>query len=163
MALLQKDLVDVDNQTTANKTAITIEESRAISDAIVKLAEAKADASGKVDLLKTSASADALLKAAAANLKAAHSEIEIARLAGVDYANAQIAIARTQIASSASTDAQTRANQARIDAISSSNLYAASEAAAQRLIAKAYADGKVTAEEQARIDQGIDKFKCRQS
>ncbi|KEQ31177.1 hypothetical protein N180_02715 [Pedobacter antarcticus 4BY] len=190
-----KDLVDVDNQTTANKTAITVEESRAIADAVTKLAEAKADATSKVEAAKVSAAADALSKAAAAelsaknyansqdvnlkaltdayadgkitaeeqaridqaaaNLQAARNEIEIARLAGVDYANAQIAIARTQIISSASTDAQSRANQARIDAISSSNLYAASEAAAQRLIAEAYADGKVTAEEQARIDQAL--------
>jgi hypothetical protein len=53
------------------------------------------------------------------------------------------------------TGSQLKANAAQLAATNASNLYAAAQSALELEVAKAYADGKVTAEEQARINQAV--------
>jgi hypothetical protein len=102
---------------------------------------------------KVSAEEQSRINQAASNLATARSEIETARLAAVDYANSQIAIANANVLSSAAATAQTKADASRNAAITSSQEYARAQDAYLKTLTDSYADGKVSTEEQARIAQ----------
>jgi hypothetical protein len=102
---------------------------------------------------KVSAEEQSRINQAASNLATARSEIETARLAAVDYANSQIAIANANVLSSAAATAQTKADASRNAAITSSQEYARAQDAYLKTLTDSYADGKVSTEEQARISQ----------
>jgi hypothetical protein len=102
---------------------------------------------------KVSAEEQSRINQAASNLATARSEIETARLAAVDYANSQIAIANANVLSSAAATAQTKADASRNAAITSSQEYARAQDTYLKTLTDSYADGKVSTEEQARIAQ----------
>jgi hypothetical protein len=102
---------------------------------------------------KVSAEEQSRINQAASNLATARSEIETARLAAIDYANSQIAIANASVLSSAAATAQTKADASRNAAITSSQEYARAQDAYLKTLTDSYADGKISTEEQARIAQ----------
>lgn len=159
---------------------VTAEEKRAIQDAKDKLAEAKEYAQSQATAAENAARTYALSKATTAEKAAktyaaskAAAEREVAKAyadgeitkeekARIAESKAKLAEAKTHASNAsaaAESAAKTYASTLASSAESAAKTYALAQAKAERVKAEAYADGKVTDEERARINDAKAKLK----
>ncbi|SDJ96242.1 Phage tail tube protein [Pedobacter sp. ok626] len=124
------------------------EEARAIADAQAKLIAAKAYSDQKLLEAKTEITD--------------YVDVSILDKANEIIANTtgQINVANTATLQAANSEAETKANAAKDAAIASANSYTAAQKVLVEVTAAAYADGKVTAEEQARLTQAANNLQA---
>jgi hypothetical protein len=127
---------------------VDAEEARAIADAQAKLNAAKAYADQKALDLKTE-----IITVVDQSIVSKANEI-------IASTTNQINVANTATLQTAANDAEAKATIAKNAAIASSNSYTQAQRTLTETTAAAYVDGKVTAEEQARINQAANNLQA---